>query len=180
MNKLIFRFDINENTVSGQSVGTVSAIDVDSSGTNGLLHHSIISGNDLSYFQINSSTGEITVFIPSDYEEAESVLLTLQATDRGIPSKFAFCTVTIYIADLNDNAPTFTSSVIQKWIAENAVVGKSVTQIFSTDSDSSVNGNNRFTFNSVSNVPFQIDSESGVVTVTSPLDKETLDKYVLQ
>jgi hypothetical protein len=158
-------------------VGTVSAIDVDNSGTNGQLQHGIISGNDLSYFQINPSTGEITVSSPPNYEEAESVLLTLQATDQGMPAMSAICTVRININDLNDNAPAFTSSVMQKWIAENTVVGNSITQIFSTDFDSSINGNNRFTFSSVSNVPFQIDSESGIVTVTNLLDKETMDKY---
>ncbi|XP_061179423.1 protocadherin Fat 4-like [Saccostrea echinata] len=170
-------FSVAENTLSGQSVGKASAIDADTGGTNGLLRHNILSGNEDLYFQIDPTTGEITVATPPDFENAMSIVLVIQATDQGFPSTFEICTVTINILDVNDNSPAFASSRIRKWISEDASVGLSVIQIFATDTDSSLNGNNKFTFISNNAAPFQIDSDSGIVTVRNSLDRETTSRY---
>ncbi|XP_062602216.1 protocadherin Fat 4-like [Saccostrea cucullata] len=170
-------FSVAENTLAGYSVGTVSAIDADTGGTNGLLRHTILSGNEDSYFQIDPTTGEISVASPPDFENAKSVVLVIQVTDQGFPSTFEVCTVTINIIDVNDNPPEFSSSSIRKWISEDALVGLSVIQVFATDADSSLNGNNKFTFVSNSAVPFQIDPDSGIVTVKNSLDRETTSRY---
>lgn len=82
----------------------------------------------------------------------------------------------IAIKDINDNQPTFSSSTIQIWIPEDVAVGKSVTQIFASDKDSALNGNNKLSFSSDSNIPFQIDPSSGVVKVTNDLDRETFER----
>lgn len=142
------------------------------------LSYSIVSGNEESFFQINPNTGKLMVDSPPDYEVATEVLLVIRATDKGTPQQSEVCSVRIEIKDINDNQPMFSSSTIQIWIPEDVAVGKSVTQIFASDKDSALNGNNKLSYNSDSNVPFEIDPNSGVVTVTNDLDRETTERYL--
>lgn len=142
------------------------------------LSYSIVSGNGESFFQINQNTGKLMVDSPPDYEVATEVLLLIRATDKGTPQQSEVCSVRIEIKDINDNQPMFSSSTIQIWIPEDVAVGKSVTQIFASDKDSALNGNNKLTYSSDSNVPFEIDPNSGVVTVTNDLDRETTERYL--
>lgn len=157
-------------------IGSVTAIDKDTTGTNMKLSYSIVSGNEKSFFQINPTTGELMIDSPPDYEVATEVLLVIRATDKGTPQQSEVCSVRIEIKDINDNQPTFSSSTIQIWIPEDVAVGKSVTQIFASDKDSALNGNNKLSFSSDSNIPFQIDPSSGVVKVTNGLDRETIER----
>lgn len=157
-------------------IGSVTAIDKDTTGTNMKLSYSIVSGNGKSFFQINPTTGELMIDSPPDYEVATEVLLVIRATDKGTPQQSEVCSVRIEIKDINDNHPTFSSSTIQIWIPEDVAVGKSVTQIFASDKDSALNGNNKLSFSSDSNIPFQIDPSSGVVKVTNDLDRETFER----
>uniref|UniRef100_K1Q2F1 Protocadherin Fat 4 n=1 Tax=Magallana gigas TaxID=29159 RepID=K1Q2F1_MAGGI len=172
-----YRFSVNENTASGQTIESVTADDKDTTGDNMKLSYSIVSGNGESFFQINPNTGKLMVDSPPDYEVATEVLLVIRATDKGTPQQSEVCSVRIEIKDINDNQPMFSSSTIQIWIPEDVAVGKSVTQIFASDKDSALNGNNKMSYSSDSNVPFEIDPSSGVVTVTNDLDRETTERY---
>lgn len=178
INGYTFRFSVNENTASGQTIESVTADDKDTTGDNMKLSYSIESGNGESFFQINPNTGKLMVDSPPDYEVATEVLLVIRATDKGTPQQSEVCSVRIEIKDINDNQPMFSSSTIQIWIPEDVAVGKSVTQIFASDKDSALNGNNKLTYSSDSNVPFEIDPSSGIVTVTNALDRETTERYL--
>lgn len=163
-----------ENTITGTDIGTVQAIDADVGPANGQVRYRILSGNDKSYFQIDNITGRITVATPIDYEDLETALLVVEASDLGSPTLSGVCTVSIQILDRNDNAPQFLSPTLQEQVPEDAPLGQSISQVFASDKDSSTDENNKVNYQSSSAVPFQVDSESGIVTVTGSLDRETI------
>ncbi|XP_048738793.2 protocadherin Fat 4-like [Ostrea edulis] len=172
-----YRFTVAENTITGTDIGTVQAIDADVGPANGQVRYRILSGNDKSYFQIDNITGRITVATPIDYEDLETALLVVEASDLGSPTLSGVCTVSIQILDRNDNAPQFLSPTLQEQVPEDAPLGQSISQVFASDKDSSTDENNKVNYQSSAAVPFQVDSESGIVTVTGSLDRETIPWY---
>ncbi|GAB6032360.1 Cadherin-23 [Chamberlinius hualienensis] len=63
-----------------------------------------------SRFKIDSHTGLLTVIGSLDYETDQLVVLTVVASDNGKPELSASTTVTVSIANLNDNMPEFGES----------------------------------------------------------------------
>ena len=58
-------------------------------------------------FTIESHSGLITTSRPLDREKVTFYQLTIQASDMGTPSKHSLNSVTVYVADENDNSPKF-------------------------------------------------------------------------
>ena len=67
-----------EDTDIDSSVITLTAVDPDSSN----LTYSIIAGNDLNYFKIDSATGVIKVNSELDRETATNIQLRVMVTDN--------------------------------------------------------------------------------------------------
>ena len=63
-------------------------------------------------FEVNSTTGELYVSGPIDYEREAVYRLTVVATDLGPDSLPTFATVTLYVLDINDNAPRIAVNVM--------------------------------------------------------------------
>ena len=90
-------FSVDENQVSGTSVGTVSATDADDPATAfGMLTYSFAEGgNPGGLFAIDPGTGEITTAAVLDHEAAPSHALTVEVTDGGSLSDTAAITVNV-------------------------------------------------------------------------------------
>ncbi|XP_062605791.1 protocadherin Fat 4-like, partial [Saccostrea cucullata] len=172
-----YQFSTEENTLIGGTVGTVSAADADLGALNGQVGYKILSGNDESYFRLESITGVLTIKSPVDYEKFKTALLVVEASDFGSPSLSGICTVIIQVLDRNDNAPEFLSPTLQEKVSEDMALGQQITQVFAFDKDSSASGNNKVSYRSASVVPFQVDSTSGVVSLTGSLDRETISRF---
>jgi len=95
-----FNFSVEERGPVGTVVGTVAGSDVDVIDT---LSYSIISGNDLGGFAINSTTGEITIADPAvvDFSRNKVFNLTVQVDDDGFPIKSDTAAVTITVLEFN-------------------------------------------------------------------------------
>ena len=120
-------FSVFENSSSGTVVGTVIATDADIAQT---LTYSLSTMNP--YFNINSSTGVITVAGNTlDYESIPTFTLTVIVTDNGSPSLSAQNTITINLKDVYEppivvnNTPTMPSQSfrVKKSAATETVVG---------------------------------------------------------
>ena len=100
-------FAIDENSSYGTSVGSVTATDPDDGD---VLSYSIIGGTGTTAFDINSSTGEITVLDPVqlDYETTPVFWLDVEVTDTAGLKDTA--TITINLNDLVEGPGTFTIS----------------------------------------------------------------------
>lgn len=96
-------YSIAENATVGTSIGTMSATDVE----NHNITFAITNGNGDGIFQINGSTGEITIASTTNlnYERDNSYTLQIRARDDGTGNAQSFRNVTVNITDVNE-APT--------------------------------------------------------------------------
>ncbi|XP_034297968.1 cadherin EGF LAG seven-pass G-type receptor 1 isoform X2 [Pantherophis guttatus] len=186
-----FQATVLENVPIGYSVLHIQAVDADS-GDNARLEYKIfelshlpalassIQGNTGFPFQINNSTGWITVSTELDRETTENYHFGVEARDQGIPVMSSSASVSITVLDVNDNSPTFTEKVYQLRLNEDAAVGSSVLTLTAMDKDvnsvvtyqiTSGNTRNRFAITS--------QSGGGLITLALPLDYKQERQYVL-
>ncbi|XP_045523939.1 cadherin-related tumor suppressor isoform X1 [Pieris brassicae] len=178
-----FVFKIKENEPPDTFVGKLTAIDKDI-GRNAELTFSLpIAQND---FRIDSRNGFIKTLRSFDRESLSQVTgqnyitLTVTVSDNGKIKLSDSVRVTIYITDVNDNAPTFTHTPYAVEISEGASVGASVTRIYSTDADEGLNGDIYYRLIGGDDMKkFILDEATGQLFINRPLDRETLDHYKL-
>uniref|UniRef100_A0A8C2Y952 Cadherin EGF LAG seven-pass G-type receptor 1 n=1 Tax=Coturnix japonica TaxID=93934 RepID=A0A8C2Y952_COTJA len=185
-----FQATVLENVPLGYSVLHIQAVDADS-GENARLEYKLIemtppagvapaSGDSGFPFQINNSTGWITVAAELDRETVENYHFGVEARDHGVPVMTSSASVSITVLDVNDNNPTFTEKVYHLRLNEDAAVGSSVLTLTAVDRDvnsaityqiTSGNTRNRFAITS--------QSGGGLLTLALPLDYKQERHYVL-
>lgn len=174
-------FSISENLTIGSVVWNFTAIDLDS-GTNGQVHYTLTQQTPKKVFKLDPSSGVLTLMTPLDYEEIKEFLLVVTATDQ--PAKEeeklrSSVTARILIEDFNDNAPTFVSRN-RVDIMEDEPVGFPVLHIRATDQDSKDNGRVTYILNAGNaEGRFDLDYDTGILTITKPLDREKTSHYQL-
>uniref|UniRef100_A0A8C5X349 Cadherin EGF LAG seven-pass G-type receptor 1 n=1 Tax=Malurus cyaneus samueli TaxID=2593467 RepID=A0A8C5X349_9PASS len=185
-----FQASVLENVPLGYSVLHIQAVDADS-GENARLEYKLIemapstggapvTGDSGFPFQINNSTGWITVAAELDRETVENYHFGVEARDHGVPVMTSSASVSITVLDVNDNNPTFTEKVYHLRLNEDAAVGSSVLTLTAVDRDvnsvvtyqiTSGNTRNRFAITS--------QSGGGLITLALPLDYKQERQYVL-
>ncbi|XP_051275358.1 protocadherin beta-15-like [Dicentrarchus labrax] len=178
--KDIYSAEINENSPIGTTVIRVNATDMDD-GLNGDVSYSFGNVNNKvrGLFDVDPSTGEITVKGQLDYEVDDSYEIDIQASDSGAISFRTDKSVTVHIKDINDNAPVIEVTSLSNKISENSRPGTTVALISITDLDSGVNG--KVISFVKDDVPFTLspsiqDNMYAVVT-KSQLDRENKSIY---
>ncbi|EGV92128.1 Cadherin EGF LAG seven-pass G-type receptor 3 [Cricetulus griseus] len=168
------REDVRPHTV----VLRVTATDRDKD-ANGLVHYNIISGNSRGHFAIDSLTGEIQVVAPLDFEAEREYVLRIRAQDAGRPPLSNNTGLaSIQVVDINDHAPIFVSTPFQVSVLENAPLGHSVIHIQAVDADHGENSRLEYSLTGVApDTPFVINSATGWVSVSGPLDRESVEHY---
>uniref|UniRef100_A0A8C6JQ68 Uncharacterized protein n=1 Tax=Melopsittacus undulatus TaxID=13146 RepID=A0A8C6JQ68_MELUD len=156
----------------------VTATDLDKD-NNALVHYNIISGNSRGQFSIDSVTGEIQVVAPLDFEVEREYALRIRAQDAGRPPLSNNTGMaSIQVVDINDHAPIFVSTPFQISVLENAPLGHSVIHIQAVDADYGENSRLEYKLTGVSSdTPFVVNSATGWVTVSGPLDRESVEHY---
>uniref|UniRef100_A0A183CWA8 CA domain-containing protein n=1 Tax=Gongylonema pulchrum TaxID=637853 RepID=A0A183CWA8_9BILA len=135
---------IAEDTPIGTSFIQITATDVDE-GDNALIDYYLMEQDgDSAAFKLDRSSGTLRVISNLDRELIPKYLLTITAQDRGSPSFSSFCTVSVVITDVNDNAPQFESSQYDLWVAENSPAGTTIGTIISRDLDEGENARIHF------------------------------------
>lgn len=123
-------------------------------GINAEIYYSIVGGNEYEKFVIDPISGEnllrmngcdlrniVMIFIVPfagvislaqslDYEKVKDYLLTVQATDRGMPPLSNHATVNVTVVDANDNVPTFTLNQYMARISEDVPIGDIVLKVW--------------------------------------------------
>ncbi|ESO98121.1 hypothetical protein LOTGIDRAFT_174335 [Lottia gigantea] len=183
---------IKENSMIGQVVYTFTAVDRDS-GLNGTVQYSIKSEtssgpepNHGSYFTIDSNSGQLKIANNIDYEKVHQISLIVKAQDRcPSPSNILESSVTtvVFIMDTNDNYPIFESRT-SIHVSEDESVGYPIMHVIAVDKDSNKDksGNNIIVYNIISgneDKHFKLDSNSGLLTISSQLDREKKERYFL-
>ncbi|XP_072487200.1 cadherin-related family member 2 isoform X2 [Notamacropus eugenii] len=152
----------------------IKATDPDSD-FRGRITYQLISGNSVDIFQVNPSSGEITVKDGSllDRELQSVYYLTLLATDGG--NLTGSTLLQIILLDINDKAPVVTGSynIFVKEVTDNVTV---TIQAYDNDEPNTNNSEIRFKL-----LPgpysdnFTLDLVTGLLTNQGPLDREAID-----
>ena len=132
-------------------------------------------------FEIDNSTGEITLLRNLDYETASQWVFNVTATDK--QNENSVVSVTIDVEDLNDNPPRFVNHTFEIFIRENATVSDSepVSDLIQArDSDSVSEGNLRYYIVSGAEGTFEMDRETGELLLILPLDPTETPNYELE
>uniref|UniRef100_A0A8B9HAW7 Cadherin domain-containing protein n=1 Tax=Astyanax mexicanus TaxID=7994 RepID=A0A8B9HAW7_ASTMX len=131
----------SENSLFGTILVQVSAQDLDL-GANGTVQYNIISGNSKGLFRLDPQTGSLEVSDTLDYEEDTKHILTVQASDGGVPGdrKVSFAVIFITVLDENDNSPFFMFSTINCSVAENLPAFTPVCMVHAVDQDAGTFG----------------------------------------
>ena len=179
--KLNYQASISEIAQNGSTVYSVQASDSDG-GSNGQISYSILSGNSLNWFQIDSLSGLISTAAPLDREVSKQISLTVLAKDSGSPPLNSSTVVTVTIKDVNDNKPTFSRSAYFEKLAENLRPGTVIMTLNATDDDSGDNGNVTYKIDSASQQvlnTFSLNPLTGVLTTKVRLDREMKSSYTI-
>ena len=174
INKENHKSIIKEGVPVGTYVGDVKAIDLDA-GDNGVVRYSILAGNYKDWFRITDFSGLITTNAQIDYDVLckPFILLTVTASDRGAPSLHNNITFNVSVIHDNDNAPKFNQSLYIASIKETSPTKSIVLQLNATDLDCGPDGLVSYSFAyapSAVQSQFQLDSQSGIITLKSMLD----------
>lgn len=170
--------EVNESALIPSSVGiTASASDADMSDT---ITYSL-SDDAGGLFGINPSTGEVLLVNTGlDAETIGSHDIEVTATSSDMSSSTATFTITI----LDDNTefavgPVGDSDGGLDEVAENAAAGATV-GVIALAADDDVTDEVSYSLSDDAGGLFTIDSTTGVVTTTAPLDAETAASYDIE
>uniref|UniRef100_A0A8C5FNI2 FAT atypical cadherin 4 n=1 Tax=Gadus morhua TaxID=8049 RepID=A0A8C5FNI2_GADMO len=154
----IFSATVPENAPVGYTVTRVTTTDEDA-GANAVSRYSI-TDNSLP-FRINPSTGDITISRPLNREDQDHYIAKVAAHDSGWTVS---TDVTIFITDINDNAPRFSRPSYYLDYPELTEVGSLVTRVLASDPDQDSNGKIFYFIRSQSEY-FRINSSTGAIFV---------------
>ena len=182
---------ISESAPQSTHIMTIPCSDLDT-GTNAEIEFEITSisisslhdtgietivTNDL--FTINPTTGDLSLSGGIDFEAAQLYKVSLVCSDHGIPSLSANSTVILQILPENEFHPTFGRTEYTVSVAETTTVGTSLIQITATDEDVGRDGDIRFSLSGTSVSFLGINPQSGILSVTGPIDCTIATQYTL-
>ncbi|KAG8278057.1 Cadherin EGF LAG seven-pass G-type receptor 2 [Homalodisca vitripennis] len=169
---------VAEDDPPGTPVTSVTATDTDE---NPRLHYEITGGNVRGRFTLTTQNGRglITIAQPLDYKQEKRFILTVRATDSG--GRFDTATVYVNVSDANNFSPVFDNAPYTASVFEDAPVGSTVLIVAATDGDVGQNAQITYLLTSSigENTDFVINAQTGAVTTTKALDRETQSGYLL-
>ncbi|XP_059190480.1 protocadherin-23 [Centropristis striata] len=174
--QIVRRFTVKEDTEPATVIGSASV------SFKGRFHYSISEGDGSVHFGVDSSSGDIYVNQPLDYEAAMQYFLTVRAEDVALsPGVNKSVLVTVMVEDVNDHTPWFPDKLVMFGLSEDAPVGSLAFAFHARDADGTfANSALRYSLTSdpdlsrsSSRFPFQINPHTGTLTVRAPLDRET-------
>ncbi|XP_071943757.1 cadherin-23-like [Antedon mediterranea] len=182
--------NISEGTAGGETVGQVNATDPD-----GFPITYFISSGGEGRFVIDPQTGVITVAPGETIDGTPTYTLVISATDGGNPAQTGTSVVTINVANINNSPPYFTSDQLYRvvMIPEDTAVGTNIVNVTAKDDDNDA----ALTYSMTDSVMydsagrevipstatpratsqqlFVLDSQTGVLNVDMPLDREVVE-----
>ncbi|XP_071780873.2 protocadherin-16-like [Centroberyx gerrardi] len=130
----LYQVTVSEHLPAGSAVITVTATDRDS-GDNGKISYRVMSSSR-DIFYIDPSNGTLFINQKTEFDfESPSILVVIEARDRGSPSLSSFATVQVQVSDVNDNAPIFHQSEYRATVSEDGLPGSTILTLEAVDGD---------------------------------------------
>ena len=167
---------VSEDRQVGDTILQVASDDPDL-GINAVVSYSI-TGSSL--FDIDNTTGAITVVKSMDYEKSiEHTVNVIGTNPDGLSSYPHY--ISINVTNVNDNSPMFTMDLYTATVTEGSDVGTFIINVTATDADLGLPGEVRYDIVS-GNVgdAFIINITNGNITVNNNnIDREVISEYTL-
>ncbi|NXE83667.1 PCDGM protein, partial [Cochlearius cochlearius] len=168
---------VQEDATPGTVIALIGVKDSDS-GDNGQVRLQI--AKDLPFKLVSSFKEHFSLVTngPLDREKASGYNITVRAVDSGSPQRATQKTFYLQIADVNDNAPNFSSPFDTAHVQENSLPGTSVFSVSASDPDEGSNAKLSYVIlhNGMQDVPistyFRIDQDNGTIYTVRALDYE--------
>lgn len=185
VNLLTLSSPVSEGTAPGTVIALLSVRDEDL-GANGKVRCSLSSGGP---FKLKASLDNYYSLLtdgPLDREQVSEYQVLITASDGGSPPLSTRRTLTVSVADVNDNAPSFSQPQQELFVAENNGPGASLGRVFAQDPDF---GNNGLVFYELLDISSEgqtaaswvaVESTSGAITAKTPFDFEQLKEVHFQ
>ena len=171
---LVLQTSVLENQPEGTPVEKVLM-----SSSTGPVKYALVDGTGMDKFSIRADTGLLVTTTPLDHEEADHYWLVVQAKAGDVQRLHANIHVLITVLDVRDEGPYFNPAVYHPLVLENQPSGTSVVHVKAHDPNSA---DSKLTYSIMSGNEqgyFAIN-QSGLITTTAPLDRETDDKFTLE
>ncbi|KAM6933327.1 protocadherin Fat 4-like [Xenentodon cancila] len=160
----IFLAEVPEDAPVGHTMIQVTSSD-DDTDANGVIRYYVLDQSEDMLFNIDSTTGHVTVKRPLDREAQDHYVIKVTAND----SAWSISTdVTVVISDVNDNAPIFTDLVYTAALPETKDKEVFVLQVLATDADVGKNSEVFYVIDP-SNEEFWVNASSGEIYTKQPL-----------
>ena len=134
-------------------------------------------GNNAAYFEIDKNTGTLSTVSPLDREISPVHNLIVKVEDQGRPSLSTSVKVSVIVLDVNDNNPKFGSSEINLNLTGSSQPGTEVVTLRATDDDDDSNTAITYSFCSEQQIPFALDSTTGLIYTVNYLNASEIDMY---
>ena len=135
-NKTLYEFKVKENNKINDSIGFVSASDLD---INQQYKFRLINGSNI--LSLNENTGEIEMKLILDFELIKEIIVLLEVFDLDRqPVKTSSAILKIVVEDENDNTPFCFQNPIQFNLDTSVQNNTILFKIRANDADSSLNG----------------------------------------
>lgn len=169
---------LSENMPLNTYTFTAKAYDRDSP-KNSIIEYNILESNGKGLFAINSNTGVITSETSFDYEESNTYTLIVEAVNPD-SNMVGRTNVIVHITGVNEFFPRFVQPVFHFEVSESAEVGTKIGKVQATDKDDGDDGKVYYLLVGSSNDKgFSINHETGAMSVSRNLDRETQSRVVL-
>ncbi|XP_015840548.1 fat-like cadherin-related tumor suppressor homolog isoform X7 [Tribolium castaneum] len=172
-----YRQVLSEGILPGSFVLSVLATDNDGPEHSKLRY--ILSGDGMDNFLLDKDSGHLKTVTYLDREKQSKYTLTAHVHDKERLSWKCSSQIELIISDLNDNPPVFSLPFYSVSLPEDVEVGTLVTKIHATDADIGINRKIKYAFIDSFNNHFKMASDSGIVTLAKPLDREIRAVYNL-
>ncbi|XP_014816188.1 PREDICTED: protocadherin gamma-B5-like isoform X1 [Calidris pugnax] len=180
-----FQLEINEFTAPGARFALGIAEDADV-GSNSLQGYELEANEyfavEMKERQDGKKFAELVLRRALDRESEQSLRLVLTAVDGGDPPRSGTAQLCINVTDANDNAPVFSQDRYRASLREDAPPGSTVLNVSASDADAGTNARINYSFQEAPAKvlqKFEVDAESGTITLREALDFEDTRSYTL-
>ncbi|NWZ25969.1 PCD23 protein, partial [Asarcornis scutulata] len=174
----LYETAVRENQDPGELVIKVEAMDRDA-GQNSLLQYEILPGTGSEKFRMNSDNGELTTAVSLDRETQEFFSIKGNSV-KYLPSRSSTALLYVTVLDENDHSPLFAKNQYHVSVREDLEEGSAILDLFASDEDDGLNGEVTYWLIDDTFGAFAIDSLTGSIVTTKPLDRETKSQYTFR
>ncbi|XP_059918603.1 protocadherin alpha-2-like isoform X6 [Gadus macrocephalus] len=173
---------VKEDAKIGTAIALVSVLDKDD-GKNSVVR--VVIANDVP-FKLETNYKNYYSLVVNGLIDRETIAqhnVNIVATDEGTPPLSSSTVVTVHVADVNDNEPRFTETLMNVYVKENSPVGVFIKTASAIDVDGGQNGQISYSLltNSVSSIPLStmvnVNSETGDIVSRQSFDYEELKTF---